>query len=146
MRTVGDRHGLPGQKLRVVDGRELDDADEVLALLSALDEDGVLELSDGNPRLEEELRSRGLHVEAQGHLRVGRKAFRPLVELTGMEPPAPMEAILTASVELGPEEIYLAHLPHYPAPLIPRLSSRPVQFEFAYRADRSALLWMRRSS
>lgn len=66
-----------------------------------------------------------------------------VVDLRGLEPPEPMEIILRASVQLGVDDYYLAHLPHIPFPLFPILETRGLRWRVREEADGSALLLIR---
>lgn len=69
-----------------------------------------------------------------------------VIDLRGLEAPEPMEKILLACVQLGPDDYYLAHLPHVPGPLFPILEARGLGWQVFEQADESALVLIRRSS
>ena len=69
-----------------------------------------------------------------------------IVDLRGLEAPEPMEKILQACAQLGPDDYYLAHLPHVPGPLFPILATRGLDWQVFEQADESALVLIRRSS
>jgi len=69
-----------------------------------------------------------------------------IVDLRGLEAPEPMEKILMASAQLKQDDIYIAHLPHVPAPLFPHLESRGLQWRVFEETDGSALVLIRRPS
>ena len=61
-------------------------------------------------------------------------------DLRDIEPPEPLERVLTASAALQPGEIYLARLPRFPRMLLPHLRGRAVHFDIVERSDGAALL------
>ena len=69
-----------------------------------------------------------------------------IVDLRGLEPPEPMEIILTACTRMGLDDKYLAHLPHVPSPLFPILETRGLIWQVFEQEDGSALLLIRRGS
>ena len=69
-----------------------------------------------------------------------------IIDLRGLEAPEPMEKILLACAQLGPDDNYLAHLPHVPNPLFPLLETRGLAWQIAEQADGSALILIRRSA
>ena len=46
-----------------------------------------------------------------------------IIDLCNLEAPEPMVRILSAGAQLGPEDKYLARLPHVPYPLFPLLET-----------------------
>jgi len=68
------------------------------------------------------------------------------VDLRGLEAPEPMVKILVACAQLGPNDRYLAHLPHVPTPLFPHLESRGLFWQVHEQTDGSALLAIRRNT
>jgi len=69
-----------------------------------------------------------------------------IVDLRGLEAPEPMEKILMASAQLEKDDIYIAHLPHVPAPLFPHLETRGLDWQVFEETDGSALVLIRRAS
>ena len=69
-----------------------------------------------------------------------------IIDLRGLEAPKPMEKILLACAQMGPDDYYLAHLPHVPAPLFPILAARGLNWQVFEQEDESALVLIRRSS
>ncbi len=67
----------------------------------------------------------------------GKPAIEDLREL---EPPEPLERVLTASASLAPGDVYLARLPRFPRMLVPHLHERGLAFDILESADGSALL------
>ena len=76
------------------------------------------------------------------------KEFDPadIVDLRGLEAPEPMVRILEASMQLGPDEHYLALLPHVPQPLFPHLEARQLAWQLFEQTDGSAVLIVRRNT
>lgn len=76
-------------------------------------------------------------------VRVSRRPLPPLADLSELEPPEPMAAVLHASARLGSGEVFAARLPRYPLHLIPELRRREQRFAIAERPDGTAvlLLW-----
>ncbi len=69
-----------------------------------------------------------------------------IIDLRGLEAPEPMEKILSACAQMGPDDYYLAHLPHVPDPLFPILAMRRLDWQVFEQADESALVLIRKSS
>ena len=69
-----------------------------------------------------------------------------ITDLRGLEAPQPMEKILSACAQMGPDDYYLAHLPHVPAPLFPILATRELDWQVFEQDDESALVLIKRSS
>jgi len=67
-----------------------------------------------------------------------------VVDLRGLEAPEPMQRILLACTQMGPDDKYLAHLPHVPNLLFPHLETRGLRWQVHEKADGSALLLIRR--
>jgi hypothetical protein len=74
------------------------------------------------------------------------KELPEIIDLRGLEAPEPMEKILLACAQMGPDEYYLAHLPHVPEPLFPILEARGLDWQVFEQADGSALVLIRKSS
>ena len=75
-------------------------------------------------------------------LRVSHRPPPPLVVLTELEAPEPMRRILSALAAMRPGDVFLALLPHRPAPLLPLLDAKGAQYDLAVRPDGQALLWL----
>ena len=69
-----------------------------------------------------------------------------IIDLRDLEAPEPMEKILLACAQMEPDDYYLAHLPHVPAPLFPILATRRLDWQVFEQEDESALVLIRRSS
>jgi len=134
-----------GAALRVLDLGAAFAQDEVLTVAAGLRAGGVLEAIGGPDSLQTELRARGFVVSVEkGFVRAGKGALPPLVDLTELEAPEPMHRVLQALSRLAPGEVFLARLPHRPAPLLPMLDARGVSYDVALRPDGTALLWLQR--
>lgn len=97
----------------------------------------------------QQLRALGLVVtsevqEGGWRVRAGKGSLASLVDLTGLEAPEPMHRVLHALSKLAPGEVFLALLPHRPAPLLPLLDARGASYDVALRPDGTALLWLSR--
>ena len=69
-----------------------------------------------------------------------------IVDLRGLEAPEPMVQILLACTRFGPDDRYVAHLPHVPSPIFPHLESRGLAWEICEQKDGSAILTIRGTS
>lgn len=123
----------------------------LVALIERLGEDGVLEVAAPSPpgALVQALRARGWTVEPEEAgppwlLRVGKRPFPAVEDLSELPPPEPAERVLAALAALAPGAVYLARLPRTPRFLFPHLAARGLAFASAERADGTALLWVRR--
>ena len=67
-------------------------------------------------------------------------------DLCNLEAPEPMERILSAGAQLGPEDFYLARLPHTPFPLFPLLENRGLDWQIHEEEDGCVLILIRKSS
>lgn len=67
-----------------------------------------------------------------------------ILALDDLEPPEPLERVLTESEGLGPGEVLLAHVPRHPRLLLPRLAERGLTVETHERPDGTALVRVRR--
>ena len=67
-------------------------------------------------------------------------------DLRNLEAPQPMEKILSAGAQLGPEDIYLARLPHIPYPLFPLLESRGLSWQIHEEEEGCVLILIRKPS
>lgn len=113
--------------------------------LEGLEARGVLELHGASAPLLAELRALGCSLsEPADVVRACRGTVPPLVDLTGLEAPEPMHRVLVAFAKLAVGEVFLALLPHRPAPLFPHLDARRASYEVALRPDGTALLWLSR--
>jgi len=74
------------------------------------------------------------------------KDLPDIIDLRGLEPPEPMEIILTACTRLGLDDECLAHFPHVPSPLFPILETRGFTWQVFEEEDGSALLLIRRGT
>lgn len=111
----------------------------------ALEARGVLELQGAPEAFLTELQALGYAVSREGGLvRAAKGLVPPLVDLTGLEAPEPMQRILLAFSQLQPGEVFLALLPHRPVPLFPHLEARKASYEVALRPDGTAVLWLSR--
>ena len=68
-----------------------------------------------------------------------------IVDLRGLEAPEPMEKILLASAQLGPDDSFLARLPHVPYPLFPQLEARGLNWQMHEENDGCVVICIRRS-
>jgi len=66
-----------------------------------------------------------------------------IIDLRGLEAPEPIERILLACANLGPDDSYMAHLPHIPFPLFPHLESRGLNWNVQEETDGSAVITIR---
>jgi hypothetical protein len=62
-----------------------------------------------------------------------------IVDLRELEPPGPLEAVLTATVHGGP---FVARLPRIPRLLIPQLEQRGAEWRLIKLEDETALIWV----
>jgi len=69
-----------------------------------------------------------------------------IIDLCNLEAPEPMEKILFAGAQLGPDDIYLARLPHMPFPLLPILEQRGLAWQTHGQEDGSVLILIRRQT
>lgn len=69
-----------------------------------------------------------------------------ITDLRGLEAPEPMVKILMACTQMGPDDHYVAHLPHFPDPLFPQLESRGLTWQVYEQADGSTLVAIRRGT
>lgn len=67
-------------------------------------------------------------------------------DLRGLEAPEPMEIILRSGAQLGPDDVYLARLPHHPFPLLPILAERGFTWQTHEEEDGCVLILIRRPS
>jgi uncharacterized protein (DUF2249 family) len=116
-----------------------------------VDDRGVLEIFAATEpvALIAQLAARGFVVTSSQRdgswlVRAGKGVLPPLVDLTELEAPEPMHRVLSALSALAPGEVFLALLPHRPAPLLPLLDARGASWEVALRPDGKALLWLSR--
>jgi uncharacterized protein (DUF2249 family) len=127
--------------------------DEALRLVDAMAPGDELELfAPFEPRpLMERLRGRGCEVTAELHqevwvVRAGKGGLLPLLELSDLPAPEPMERALEAVAALAQGAVLLARLPRHPVLLLEQLRARGVASETALRPDGTAVLWARRAS
>ncbi len=69
-----------------------------------------------------------------------------IIDLCNLEAPEPMERILFAGAQLGPEEVYLARLPHMPFPLLPILKQRGLDWQTHEEENGRVLILIRRQA
>ncbi len=69
-----------------------------------------------------------------------------IIDLRGLEAPEPMQKILLACAQLGPDDKYLARLPHVPTLLFPHLQTRGLNWQVFEEEDGSAVILIRRHS
>jgi hypothetical protein len=74
------------------------------------------------------------------------KDIPDIIDLCGLEAPEPMERILFAGVHLGPEDVYLARLPHMPFPLLPILKQRGLGWQTHEEEDGRVLILIRKQA
>ncbi len=74
------------------------------------------------------------------------KNIPEIIDLCNLEAPEPMEKILLAGAVLGPDDAYLARLPHIPYPLLPHLETRGLAWQLHEEKDGSVLILIRRRS
>ena len=67
----------------------------------------------------------------------------PVEDLSGLEPPEPLERVLRACARLAPGAVYCAHMPRTPTMLFPHLEARGLEWRVAARPDGTAMLWVR---
>jgi hypothetical protein len=69
-----------------------------------------------------------------------------IIDLCKLEAPEPMERILFAGAQLGPQDVYLARLPHMPFPLFPILEQRGLVWQTHEEEDGRVLILIRRQN
>lgn len=72
------------------------------------------------------------------------KNIPEIIDLCNLEAPEPMEKILLAGAALGPDDAYLARLPHIPYPLLPHLETRGLAWQLHEEKDGRVLILIRR--
>ena len=65
-------------------------------------------------------------------------------DLCDLEPPEPLERILTAATALAPGAVYLARAPRFPRMLVPHLAGRGLTFSIVERPDGAAIVRLER--
>lgn len=80
-----------------------------------------------------------LHV-----LRVARSYLPAFEDLTGLEPPLPLEHVLEACTALEQGQVYTAWLPRRPLMLLAHLDERGLQWEVQEHPDKHATLWVKK--
>lgn len=69
-----------------------------------------------------------------------------IIDLCNLEAPEPMEKILFAGAQLGPQDVYLARLPHVPYPLFPLLENRGLDWQIHEEEDGRVVILLRRQA
>ena len=142
--------GRPAKLLRSLDVRPLlaKGVDPLETVLASLDPRSFLLLgSPFQPKpLVRLLESKGYRVTGQQgernayQLGVRGPEFPKIADLRCLEPPEPLERILTASVSLTDESVLAFHLPRFPALLVGRLDERGISWEAVSCQDGTAIL------
>lgn len=150
--TVSRSANLPLNLLDVrpilAEGR--DPLQNILAALSDIRPDGALILSvPFHPRpLVALLRSKGHELRVRsiddGGIEVWilGLAAEGVLDVSDLPPPEPIQRVLEAAFDLGPQESFLAHTPRYPAPLLMRLVEMGRSCEAQVCADETALVYV----
>lgn len=128
--------------------RGIDPLAEVLATLETLAPSAVLVITAPfRPKpLETLLATRGHAVSAHPapgglwSLVVVVDSAVPCVDLRDLEPPEPLEYLVTTAMDLAPGQSLLAHVPRNPRLLLPQLQARGHAFEVAELADGTAVV------
>ena len=149
--------GSEGSPVVALDVRPLleagdDPLGEILARLRQLPPDGVMKLIAPfrHVPLLNLLAARDYRVKARefdsncwGVEVLGPSA--PVIEdLRDLEPPQPLERVLTAAAELAPGEACAARVPRHPRLLLPRLEERGLRYQVYDEPDGTALIHVRR--
>lgn len=142
-------------KLRVLDFRHVvvahdaDSPDVADAIDQILPHDGMTEIITSQRPLffEQRLSASGCTFESRisGDLHVMRVAWRRLPafdDLTGLEPPLPLERVLEACTALAPGHVYTAWLPRRPMMLFSHLQARGLSWEVHEHPNQHATLWV----
>ncbi len=140
--------GLVALDLRPILASGRDPLEEILATLASVRAAGVLTLTAPfRPApLLALLGARGhrvveRHPDARTWLVDVVVGGEPDIEdLCDLEPPEPLERVLTVAATLAKGDVYLARLPRYPRPLITVLNERGASFEVLECTDGTALL------
>lgn len=85
-----------------------------------------------------------MNKSVSDHFNVVENELPGIIDLRGLEAPEPMQKILQACTQMGPDDKYLAHLPHVPNLLFPHLEARGLHWHVHEKADGSALILIRR--
>lgn len=147
----------PTGKLRVLDLRDVveahdtDPPDVADAIEQMLAPDGMTEIITSQRPLwwNQRLSASGYAVESRisGDLhimRVARPCLPAFDDLTGLEPPLPLERVLEACAALAPGQVYTAWLPRRPMMLFAHLEARGLSWEVHEHPNRHATLWVRK--
>lgn len=144
---------LAGLDVRPIIAAGADPLDAILAMLDRLAPDGVavvvapfepvplvaLLTEDGYKTALEQLDDRVFQLTIAG------AAAPPLIDLSELEAPVPLERVLTASATLEPGVAAHFRVPRVPRLLLPRLAERNVSCEMVEQPDGRALLTIWRS-
>ncbi len=148
------RAAPPGQlraqalDVRPILARGVDPLADVLAAVAALAPGSLLVVTAPfRPRpLEALLTGKGHRVSAHAgpdglwSLLVVVGQLTPCLDLRDLEPPEPLERLLSLAAQLPPGKSVLAHLPRVPCLLLAQLPARNLSFECAELADGSAVI------
>ncbi len=134
--------------VRPILARGIDPLTDVLATLQTLASSSVLVVTAPfRPKpLEALLTARGNDVQVHAgpngvwQLIVIVGDATPCLDLRDLEPPEPMERVLTTAVHLKPGDVLVAHVPRNPRWLLPQLTVRGLPFAVVELADGSAIL------
>ncbi len=134
--------------VRPILARGVDPLAEVLATIETLAPSSVLVITAPfRPKpLETLLTTRGHVVSAHPapgglwSLLVVVDSAAPCVDLRDLEPPEPLEYLVTTAMHLAPGQSLLAHVPRNPRLLLPQLQARGHAFEVAELADGTAVV------
>lgn len=134
--------------VRPILARGVDPLSEILGRLSELTAGSVLVVTAPfRPRpLEALLGSRGHSVsviagEGGTHsLLCVLGGAPPVLDLRDLEPPEPLERVMSAVRGLGPADVFIAHLPRHPRWLLPHLARTGHSHEIVELCDGSAVL------
>jgi len=140
--------GLRALDVRPLLGKGIDPLETILDALGGIGPGGVLKLTTPfrpDPLLAL-LRGRG-HAVSEARVGEREHALEVIVggrpepeDLRDLEPPEPLERVLSAVSRLGSGEVYLARLPRTPRLLFPRLAERGIEWAVHEERDGTALL------
>lgn len=133
--------------------REAEDLGEESVLEIAIDfdpQDDPQDDPNDSRDLRDALQSRGVLMQVRENGRrafclVMRRAGSPeILDLSELEAPLPMEAILETAGALRPGESFFARTPCFPRPLLSLLDRRPLDWQVAEEPDGGGLVWVGR--